>query len=69
MVSSIGPVNSEYANGPGDWVSILSSSHTKHHQKMVLDAALINIKHYKVQIKSKVEQSMKRSCALSYISM
>ena len=33
---------------------------------MVLDAALLYIKHYKVRIKGKVEQSRERSTALSY---
>ena len=32
---------------------------------MVLDASLLNIQHYKVRIKGKVEQSRKWSCALS----
>ena len=32
-------------------------------QKMVLDASLLNSHHYKVWIKGKVEQSMKRSSA------
>ena len=35
-------------------------------QKMVLDAALLNTQHYKVQVKSKLGQSWKRSSALSY---
>ena len=38
-------------------------------QKMVLDAAFLNTQHYKVSIKSKVEQSMKWSCALAYTSV
>ena len=33
---------------------------------MVLDDALLNTQHYKVRIKSKVEQSRERSSALSY---
>ena len=32
-------------------------------QKMVLDASLLNTQHYKVQIKSKVEQSREWSCS------
>ena len=35
-------------------------------QKMVLGAALLNTKHYKVRIKGKVEQSRERSNTLSY---
>ena len=35
-------------------------------KKMVLDAALLNIQHYKVRIKGKVEQSRERSSALPY---
>ena len=33
---------------------------------MVLDATLLNTQHYKVRIKSKVEQSRERSSALPY---
>ena len=35
-------------------------------KKMVLDAALLNTQHYKVWIKSKVEQCREKSCALPY---
>ena len=35
-------------------------------KKMVLDASLLNIQHYKVGIKGKVEQSRERSSALPY---
>ena len=35
-------------------------------KKMVLDASLLNTQHYKVVIKSKVEQSRRRSSALPY---
>ena len=38
-------------------------------KKMVLDTVLFNTQHYKVRIKSKVEQSRERSSALSYISV
>ena len=48
-------------NGPG---RVLPKT-----QKMVLDAALINIQHYKVRIKGKVAQSRKRSSALPYTSV
>ena len=36
---------------------------------MVFDASLLNIQHYKVWIKSKVEQSREWSSALPYISV
>ena len=38
-------------------------------QKIVLDAALIDGQHYKVQIKGKVEQSREWSSVLSYTSV
>ena len=38
-------------------------------QKMVLDAALLSIQHYKVGIKGKVEQSKERSITLPYTSV
>ena len=37
--------------------------------KMVLDISLLNIQHYKVRIKSKVEQSGERSSSLLYTSV
>ena len=45
------------------------SSHTIDSNKMVLDAALLNTQHYKVRIKSKVEQSSEWSCALAFSSL
>ena len=36
-------------------------------QKIVLDAALLNTKHYEVRIKGKVEKSREWSSALPYI--
>ena len=57
-----------FANGPGDLGSIPSRIIPKN-QKMALDATLLNIQHYKVRIKSKVEQSKERSSALSYSLM
>ena len=54
-----------FTNGPGDQGSIPSRFIPKT-QKMVLDAALLNTQHYKVQIKGKVEQSRERSSALPY---
>ena len=38
-------------------------------QKIVLDAALLNIQHYKVRIKGKVEQFMEWSSAFPYTSV
>ena len=49
-----------FANGPGDQGSIASRVIPKI-QKMVHDAALLSTQHYKVRIKSKVEQSKERS--------
>ena len=38
-------------------------------KKMVLDTSLLNIQHYKVCIKGKVEQSRERSSASPYTSV
>ena len=57
-----------FTNGPGDWGSIPGLVIPKT-EKMVLDAALLNTQHYKVQIKDKVEQSRERSSTLHYISV
>ena len=68
MVSSnrlIGLVGRVFANGQGDQGSIPDHVIPKT-QKMVLDISLLNIQHYKVRIKGKVEQSRQRSCALPY---
>ena len=48
-----------FTNGPGDLGSIPGRVIPKT-QKMVLDASLLNTKHYKVQIKGKVEQARER---------
>ena len=55
-----------FANGPGDLGSIPGRVIPKT-LKMVLGAALLNTQHYKVRIKSKVEQSKERSSDLPYI--
>ena len=57
-----------FTNDPEDRGSILGRviPNTK---KMVLDAALLNIQHYKVRIKGKVEQSSEWISALPYTSM
>ena len=54
-----------FANGPGDLSSIPGRIIPKT-LKMVLDASLLNTQQYKVCIKSKVEQSRKKSSALPY---
>ena len=57
-----------FSNGLGDPGSIPGRVIPKT-QKMVLDAALHNTQHYKVQIKGKVEQSRERSSILPYSSV
>ena len=52
-------------NDPGDLGSIPGRVITKT-LKMVLDASLLNIQHFKVRIKGKVKKSRKRSCAILY---
>ena len=54
-----------FTNGPGDLGSIPGRVIPKT-QKMVLDTSLLNTQHYKVCVKSKVEQPRERSSALSY---
>ena len=53
-----------FTDGPGDLGSIPGQVMPK--TQMVLDATLLNIQHYKVRIKGKVEQSRERSSALPY---
>ena len=57
-------MSSVFANELGDWGSISCHVIPKT-QKMVLDASLLNTQHYKVCIKSKMEQS-KEISALPY---
>ena len=57
-----------FVNGPGDLGSIPGRVIPKT-LKMVLDTSLLNTRQYKVRIEGKVEQSRKRSSALSYTSM
>ena len=52
-----------FTNGPGNQGSIPGRIIPKN-QKMVLDAALLNIQCYKVRIKDKVEQSREWISAL-----
>ena len=54
-----------FANGLGDRCSFVGRVIQKA-QKMVLKAALLNIQHYKVPIKGKVEQSREWSSTTPY---
>ena len=51
-----------FANGSGDLGSI-SGRVIAMTQKMILDATLFNILHYKLRIKGQVEQSRERNSA------
>ena len=62
----IGLVGWVFANGPGDLSSIPGRVIPKT-LKMVLDIFLLNIQHYKIRIKDKMEQSREWSSALPYI--
>ena len=55
----------EFANGPGD-VGSIPGRVIPNTLKMVLDPSLLNIQHYKVRIKGKVEQSRERISAFPY---
>ena len=68
MILFIGLVGRVFANSPGDRGSIPGRVKPKT-QKMRLDAALLNIRHYKVGIKGKVEQSKKSNSTLLYSSV
>ena len=57
-----------FTNGPGDLGSIPGRVIPKI-QKMALDASLLNTQHFKVGIKSKMEQSRERSNTFSYTMM
>ena len=57
-----------FANGLGDWSSILGGVIPKT-QKIVLDASLLNIRHYKIWIKSKWRKSKEESSSLPYTSV
>ena len=65
---AIGLMSRVFVNGSGDSGSISGPVMPKT-QKMVLDAALLNIQLYKVRIKDKAEQSMEGTCALPYTSV
>ena len=62
---AIGLMGRLFANGPGD-LRLIPGRVIPKTQKMVLDAALLNTQHYKVRIKSKVEQSREWSSGLPY---
>ena len=62
-IRATGQMSRVFATGPGDRSSIPGPVISKT-QKMVLDSALLNTQHYKVRIKSKVEQSREWSGAL-----
>ena len=64
----IGLVGGVFANAPGDLDSI-SGQVIRKTLKMVLDTSLLNTQHYKVHIKSKVEQFREESSILSYTSV
>ena len=68
FIPDIGMMVRVFANGPGDLGSLPSRVIPKT-QKMVLDAALLSIQHYKVRIKGKLEQSWEWSSACHYISV
>ena len=57
-----------FTNGSGDQGSHPGRVVPKT-QKMVLGAALLNTRHYKVEIKGKVEQSREWSSTLPYTSV
>ena len=66
--TNISLMSGVFANGLGDWGSILGRVIPKT-QKMVLDAVLLNTQHYMVRIKGKVEQSREWSNAFPYTSV
>ena len=65
---AIGLMSRMFANGSGDWGSIPSRVIPKT-QKMLFDVSLLNNVHYKMRIKSKVEQSREWGSALPYTSV
>ena len=62
------PMGRVFGNDPGHLCSIPGRVIPKT-LKMVLDTTLLNTQHYKVRIKSKVDQSRERSSALPYTSV
>ena len=67
---SIGLMSWVFGNGPGVWGSIPGRVIPKTKKKKIeLGTALFSTQHYKVMIKSKVEQSRERSSAFPYTSV
>ena len=60
--------SSVFANGPGDW-SLIPGRVISKTQKIVFYASLLNTQHYKVRIKSEVEEPREWSSALPYTSV
>ena len=65
---AVGLMSRVFANGPGDQGSLPGRVIPKT-QKVVLDAALLSTKHYKVKIRDKVELSREWSSAIRYTSV
>ena len=65
---TIGLIGRVFTNGPGDRGSVPGRVIPKI-KKMLFDAALLNIQHYKVQIKGKAEQCGEWSSTLPYTSV
>ena len=57
-----------FANGPGDQ-GLIPGRVIPKTQKIVLDSALLNTRHYKIWIKGKVEQTWEGNSALPYSSV
>ena len=64
----IGLLGRVFANDPGNWGWIPGRVIPKT-LKMVPDTSLLNIQHYKVRIKGKVEQYREKSSTLPYTSV
>ena len=54
-----------FVKGPGD-MGLIQGRVISKTLKMVLGTSLLNLQHYKVRIKGKVEQSRERSSAIPY---
>ena len=69
LLYSIWAIGWVFARGPGDLRSIPGRVIRKTKKKIEPDATLLNIQHYKVRVKGKVEQSRERSIAIHYTSV
>ena len=67
-ICTIGLLGRVFVNGPGERGSILDRVISRT-LKMALDISKRNTQHYKVRIKSKVEQSKERNSTLPYSSV